>query len=197
MKLVDRAKRIVFSPKAEWQVIDLEPATWTQLYTGYIMPLAAIGPISQVIGYSIVGVQLPFAGTHRISLLSTLPHSLVSYVLTLLAAYGIALVIDGLAPVFNAQRSHVQALKLTAYSMTAWWLARIFLLVPALSALRFLGLYSLYLLYLGLPVLLKPPRGKSVTYTVVVAIAGTVVLLLLEVIAGRFLPVPTAGLTVP
>ena len=42
MALVDRVKNILLSPRTEWPVIDAEPATVASLYTGYIMPLAAI-----------------------------------------------------------------------------------------------------------------------------------------------------------
>jgi hypothetical protein len=44
MDLIARAKNILFAPKAEWSVIASETADTTGLYTGYIMPLAAIGP---------------------------------------------------------------------------------------------------------------------------------------------------------
>jgi hypothetical protein len=46
MNLVDRVKRILLAPRAEWAVIDNEPTTPAQLFTGYAMPLAAIGPIA-------------------------------------------------------------------------------------------------------------------------------------------------------
>jgi hypothetical protein len=73
----------------------------------------------------------------------------------------------------------------------------VFALVPGLRLLQILGLYSLYLLYLGLPTLMKAPRGKAVEYTVVVVLAAVVLFMLIGVIAGRFLAVPTAGMTMP
>ena len=62
MNLVDRVKRILLSPQPEWEVIDGESTTPSALYTGYIMPLAAIGPIANVIGYSVFGIRVPFGG---------------------------------------------------------------------------------------------------------------------------------------
>jgi hypothetical protein len=197
MNLVDRVKRILLSPRTEWPVIEAEPTTPAQLYTSYILPLAAIGPIAQIIGYSVVGISVPFMGTYRVPIGSAATSALVSYVLALAATYVLALIVDGLAPSFNAQRSQIQALKLTGYSLTASWVAQIFFLIPALSILGILGLYSLYLLYLGLPVLMKAPREKAMTYTVVVVLAAMVLFMLIGVIAGRFLAVPTAGITVP
>src|SRR3546814_386237 len=94
----------------------------------------------------------------------------MSYVLTLAAIYIVALVIDALAPTFGGQKNPIQALKVAVYSGTAGWVAGIASLLPTLAILGGLvgGLYSLYLLYLGLPRLMKAPEDKAVVYTVVV-----------------------------
>lgn len=197
MNLVERAKRILLSPRTEWQVIDAEPTSAAQLYTTYVMPLAAIGPISQMIGYSVFGIPVPFMGTYRVPFGSALASAVVSYVLALAVTYALALIIDGLAPTFNAQSSQVQALKVSAYSGTASWVAGIFLLIPGVRVLTILGLYGLYLLYLGLPILMKSPREKSAAYSGLVAVAAVVLFLLAGLLAGRFLNVPTAAITVP
>jgi hypothetical protein len=197
MNLVNRVKRILLSPRTEWEVIDAEPTTPAQLYTGYIMPLAAIGPIAQLIGYSVFGISVPFMDTYRVPIGSAITSALVSYILALAGTYVLALIIDGLAPTFSGQRSQIQALKVAAYSSTASWVAGIFALIPGLRLLVILGLYSLYLLYLGLPIVMKSPRDKAVTYTVVVILAAIVLFMLTGVVAGRFLAVPTAGITVP
>ena len=73
----------------------------------------------------------------------------------------LALIIDALAPTFNGTKNQIQALKVAAYCSTASWMAGIFALIPGLRFFGILGLYSLYLLYLGLPVLMKSPQGKG------------------------------------
>jgi hypothetical protein len=55
----------------------------------------------------------------------------------------------------------------------------------------------LYLLYLGLPIVMKAPREKAVAYTAVVILAAIVLFMIIGVIAGRFMALPTAGMTVP
>jgi Yip1-like protein len=192
MNLVDRVKRILLSPRTEWEVIDAEPATLGALYTGYIAPLAAIGPIAQLIGYSVFGITVPFMGTYRIPFGTALTSAIVSYVLSLVATYVLALIIDALAPPFNGQRNQIQALKVSAYSSTAAWVAGIFALIPGLRLLGILGLYSLYLLYLGLPVLMKVPRDKAIGYTAVVIVAAIVLFMVIGMIAGRFIGMPSA-----
>ncbi|MBA3260261.1 MAG: YIP1 family protein [Gemmatimonadales bacterium] len=190
MALADRVKQILLAPKEEWVVIDREPATVASLYTGYILPLAAIGPVAQAIGYSVFGMNVPFMGTYRTPIGSAITSAVVAYVLTLAGVYALALVIDALAPTFNGTRNRIQALKLAAYSSTASWLAGIFALIPGLRILTILGLYSLYLLYLGLPVLMKSPPEKALGYTVVIVLAAIVLFMLIGLVAGRFLTGP-------
>ena len=49
MNLVERIKGIVMDPRNEWVKIAAEPATVQSLYTGWIMILAAIGPIAMLL----------------------------------------------------------------------------------------------------------------------------------------------------
>ena len=195
MALVDRVKKILLSPVTEWQVIDGETTTPGALYAGYIAPLAAIGPIAQVIGYAIFGVRVPFTGTvMRMPIGSALTGAVVRYVLTLIAVYVLALIIDALAPTFGGTKSQIQALKVAAYSSTAGWVVGIFALVPALQVLGILGLYSLYLLYLGLPVLMKSPKEKALGYTAVVIVAAIVLFMIIGTVAAQFMVMPMRGM---
>jgi hypothetical protein len=177
MALVDRVKNILISPRTEWPVIDAEPATVASLYTGYIMPLAAIPVICQAIGMSMIGMNIPFVGGHyRTPIVSALISAAVLYCFSLVAVYIVALIVDALAPTFGGTKNQVQALKVVAYSYTASWVGGILSLIPALSIIGVLfGLYSLYLLYLGLPVLMKAPPDKAVGYTVVVVISTIII----------------------
>jgi hypothetical protein len=177
MALVDRVKNILLSPRTEWPVIDAEPATVASLYTGYIMPLAAIPVVCQAIGFSLIGYSIPFVGGHYKTPIGTaLISAAVMYCFTLIGVFIIALVVDALAPSFGGTKNQVQALKVVAYSYTASWVGGILSLIPALSVIGILfGLYSLYLLYLGLPVLMKSPQDKAVGYTVVVIICSIVI----------------------
>jgi hypothetical protein len=105
----------------------------------------------------------------------------------------VAFIIDALAPTFGGQKSSQQAFKVAAYSYTAAWVAGIFQIIPILgSLLAFLGaLYSIYLLYLGLPRLMKSPEDKSVAYTLVVVVCAIVVSVVIFMIGGMFM---TAGM---
>ena len=196
MALVDRVKNMLLSPRTEWPVVDAEPATVGSLYAGYIAPLAAIPAICQAIGMSMIGMTIPFLGTHyKTPFVSAIESALVMYVFGLVAIYIVALVVDNLAPSFGGTKNMVQAMKVVAYSYTAAWIGGLFSIIPALSIIGLLfGLYSLYLLYLGLPVLMKSPADKAVGYTVVVVIC-TIILtwVIFAVVAALGLGFGSAG----
>ncbi len=182
MSLIDRAKNILLQPKQEWPVIDTEQTSTGALYTGYVIPLAAIGPVASLIGWSAFG----FVGSYRLPIGIGLRMAVVHYVLALVSVFVLGLIIDALAPTFGGQKNQAQALKVAVYSSTAAWVAGIFGLIPALAILSILGLYSLYLLYLGLPILMKAPEDKAVGYTAVVIISAIVLYLIMGWLATRF-----------
>ena len=61
MLQIDRLKNILLTPKTEWPVIAGETATVQSLYVGYIMILAAIGPIALALRFGIAGAGITFA----------------------------------------------------------------------------------------------------------------------------------------
>lgn len=181
--LFNRVKNLILKPKDEWAAIEQEPASIAGLYFGYVMILAAIPPLatlvhSLVFGYSMFGVE------YRPSIASALSAAIISYGLTLIGVFVLALIIDALAPHFGAVRDWVQALKLSAYAGTAAWVAGIFQLLPGIGFLGILGLYSLYLLYLGLPRLMKAPQDRAASYTLVTLIAAVLLFIVIGAVAA-------------
>lgn len=178
MNLVERVKAILLTPKTEWQVIEGETGDATYLFTNYVAILVAIPAVAAFLGYSIAGLGV---GRALIS-------AIFSYVLGCAAWYVEALVIDALAPTFGGVKNSSNALKVAAYSSTAAWVAGIFQLIPLLSVLSLLGaLYGIYLLWLGLPVLMKVPQNRATAYTasvIGVMIAIAIVLMLLLFLVG-------------
>jgi len=169
--LVNRVKDILMSPKTEWGVIDAEPATVSSIFTGYVMILAAIGPIAGLIGQQLMG--LPYIG--KPPMMYSISMAVLSYVLSLVAVYVFAMIIDALAPSFGGTKDSLKALKVAAYSWTAAWVAGIFGIIPMLGILAIVGLYSLYLLYLGLPKLMRVADDKAMGYTIVVIVVQIVI----------------------
>lgn len=188
-KLIARAKAILLTPKTEWPVIADEPTTVADLYKNYIVILAAIPVIFTFLKMSLIGVSIPFAGTIRIGIGAGLTQMVVGYVLSLVMVFVMALIIDALAPTFGGQKNQVQALKAAAYAYTASWVAGIGSILPFLGFLIALagGIYSIYLLYLGLPHTMKSPPDKAAGYTAVVII--------IAIVLGFIIGMVTAGIS--
>ncbi|HET7674130.1 MAG TPA: Yip1 family protein [Gammaproteobacteria bacterium] len=194
--IVGRVKNILFQPRAEWGVIAEEPATPKSLYLNYIMLLAAIGPIASIIGNSVVGVTLPFVGGHyRVPLGNSIGYAVLAYVLTLVGAFVLALVIETLAPNFGGVKDRTQALKVVAYSWTPSWIVAVVQIFPGSILLGLLalaaGIYGLYLLYLGLPPVMKSPPERAVGYTAASVIAAIIIYLIIGWLAAMTISYPT------
>ncbi|RSV07858.1 YIP1 family protein [Sphingomonas koreensis] len=182
--LIERIKNILLKPKEEWERIDAEPATVGGLMTGWVVPLAAIGPVAGLIGGLVFGYGGMFGITIRPSVTMAVTGAVISYLLALLCAWLFSKIIDALAPSFGGQKNPVQAMKVAAYSGTAAYLAGVFQIIPALGILGLLGLYSLYLLYLGLPRLMKAPADKAMGYTIVTVVVAIVLFFVVRVVTG-------------
>jgi hypothetical protein len=182
--IVERAKNILLKPNETWDTIALEPATVSSLYRGYAVILAAIPPVSHLIGGQVFGYSF-FGVTYRPPLVGAIIGAIFGYVLALISIYVLALIIDALAPSFDGQKNKVQALKVAVYAYTAAWVAGIFGLIPMLGLLTTLGsLYSLYLLYLGLPKLMAAPQAKAFGYTAVAVIVAIILSIVVGLIVG-------------
>ena len=167
MSLIDRVKNILLTPKTEWPKIAEEAATTQSIFVGYVLVLAAIGPVALAVHGGPVGITL----------------ALLTYVIGVAVTFVIAMIVDALAPTFGGEKNFIQSLKLAAYSYTAAWLAGIFQLTPAIGSILAVAasIYSFYTFYLGATVLKRCTPDKAVIYTIVVALCG---LLLGAVVGG-------------
>jgi hypothetical protein len=193
MNIVERVKNLVLQPKQEWQVIDGESHTVQGLYTSYVMILAAIPAVCGFIGLSLIGIGV-FGATYRVPIASGVAHMVVQYLMSLGMVYLLALIIDALAPNFGSQKNFSQAFKVAAFMPTAAWIAGVFSLIPSLGIIgALLSLYSLYLLFVGLPILMKTPQDKTIPYVVVVIIAAIVITVVITAVIGLTMPGPVRG----
>jgi hypothetical protein len=169
MNLIERLKGILLAPKAEWPKIAAEPMTTQGIYTGWVMILAAIGPLAMLIGFGSLG----FAITH--------------YLIMLVMTMIIALIVDVLAPYFGGQKDFVAALKLSAFSYTAAFVAGVLHVLGAAGFLLIVAaaIYAWYTFYLGAPVLKKCAPEKAIVFTIVVVLCGMVLGALLGISASR------------
>ncbi len=201
--LARRISRILLQPKQEWILTIAEAGEPRRLLFPYVAVLAALLPLGQLFAGAVVGESVVFLGRASSYRAPILP-SLVVAALTWGALVGVwllfATVIRLLAPSFSARQDADAARKLAAYASTPVWLAgavaALATVHEALYALYVVAvlagtLWSWYLLYTGLPILLGTPDDKALAHSVVAAlataIASAVLLSLLYSLAGALL----------
>lgn len=147
------------------------------LFTRYVMILAAIPAIAT---FLLIAIWAPFAAFTA---------ALVGYILSLVAVFVTAKIIEILAPNFGGPQDADAALKLAAFAPTAAWVSGAFVIVPILGWLVALigGLYSLYTLYLGVPIVMRVPQERAVTFTLAVIVVAIVVNIAVRLLTGVFL----------
>ncbi|MCW7537283.1 YIP1 family protein [Aquabacterium sp. A7-Y] len=195
MNVVNRARNLLFSSNTEWPVIAGENHSIGTIYARYLALLAAIPAIATFIGMAVVGVGF-FGVSVRLPFFGSLVQALVSYGLSLVMVFVLGLVINALAPTFGGQKDALQAFKAAAYSMTASMVLGIGGVFPMLGALLGLigAVWSIWLLYRGLPVLMKVAQDKAVGYTAAVVVCAIVLGLLVGALAALVAPgMPSMG----
>ena len=175
--VVRRALNLLLHPAETWDAIEAEPDTIERLFRYWVLPLAAIPAIGRMLSqlsfgsFEIFGIRF-----YHPNVIAVFGDALASYALTLISVYLLALVVDHFAPQFGGERSRTQAFKLVAYSGTAAWLSGAFLILPGAGGLiAVLGMiYSLYLLYLGLPKLMRSAPVFTLNYYALTLVAAIV-----------------------
>ncbi|MBM3295854.1 MAG: YIP1 family protein [Candidatus Aminicenantes bacterium] len=197
MNLVARAQAIILKPKEEWVKIKGEPTPVMQLFTGYALPLAAVAYAAMFIGEALIGYRVPFIGWVRVPFVRALLHAVIFYALAVASVYAWGMVINALAATFGSKPNLENAMKLAVYSATPVWVGGVFNLLPFLSWLGIiLGLYGLYVMYLGFqsPMMDTPP-DKVVGYLVVSIVVYVVLFAVIAVLMSAIFTVGVGTIT--
>jgi hypothetical protein len=186
---VNRVKGILLQPGSTWKTIDGEFTKPAALYRGWVLPLALIGPICWALGTLVFGLNFGVVGYYHLPIQNIATLAVVDYVLSVVGVFALSLIISLLAPTFGGQRNDVQGLKVAAYASTPWLVAGVFQLLPQLALVRILvSLYSVYLVFSGVPVVMKPAKDQAMGYAVVAILAALVVALIVLAIHTAFMP---------
>lgn len=168
--LLGRVKNILMQPQKEWDVIAREEASAGALATGYVVPLAAISAVAGLLG------ALLYSGFYLGGITWLLADVVWVLLCSVLGFFVCGILINALASTFGSEKDQMRAYQLSAYSATAGLLggvgALLGALAPAVSLVAFI--YSVMLLYMGLPRLMKTPEDKRVPYVATIIILAIV-----------------------
>ena len=186
---VNRLKGILLQPGSTWKAIDGEFTKPGAIYKGWVLPLALIGPVCGALGTLVFGLSFGVVGSYRVPVQIIATLAVVDYVLSVVGVWALSMVINALAPTFGGQKNDVQALKVAAYGSTPWFVAGVFSLLPQLALVGILvSLYTVYLVFVGVPVLMKPTKDQAMGYAIVAVLGAFVVALIILAVHTAFLP---------
>jgi hypothetical protein len=167
--ILSRAYGLLREPKKEWEQIRAEETTVPSILIGYVAPLAAIPPICDLIGSSL------FNPTLQVQPGDALIRAGVTWAVSIGLVFFLGVLINVLANNFDADRDDLAAQKIAAYSLTPAFLSGVFSLWPPLWWLSLFALAAMvFLMYRGLPILMKAPQDRAMAYTGTVTIATMV-----------------------
>lgn len=177
MKVIKQAIDICLNPKGSLEKLKDKKVTLKDI----IIYLAIVGVptfLGVFIGYGIVSYNVNFLGWG-------FALAIVQYVLSIIGIIVFGYILNALAENFKTKQNLMQALKLVAYAATPWLLIGIISIFPAASPVIFLGgLYGLYILYLGIPILMKTPKDQQIPYLIIGIIVYFIVMVIIWWLIG-------------
>jgi hypothetical protein len=182
--IVGQIKNILTKPKDALQSVRNVGMEFKDL----LIYLAVVGLptlIGLIFGY---GFIYGYAIGIRFSLGWAISSGFVQYIMLIVGIVILGVIINELSPHFSSKKDFIQALKAAAYMATPSLVAGILYLYPPLSPLVLVaGLYGLYILYLGLPILMETPSDKTLLYFIVILVLYYVIMILISSVSGMML----------
>jgi len=167
-------------PEAEWKSIRKENCTIGRCYCSHVLLLAAIPPIAGYIGTTQVGWQIVTSEVHRLTHQSALWIAILSYLTILVAVFTIGKMIHWMGQTYGTKQTLPQCIALAAYTATPLFLIGVMLVYPVLWLNLLIGLvalaYTVYLLYLGVPIVMSITKERGFLFSSAVLAVGLVAL---------------------
>lgn len=160
--IYNRAKGMILNPVQEWESVKSEHLNRNEIIKNYALPLILMGGVAIFLGQYIDPSYLDPSFDHVLMLV------FVSIIVAIAGIFINANVINYLAPNFNTEKNLENAFKLVIYASTPSYVGSIIAsLHTSLSIFGLLGLYSVYLYWLGYSQIMGTPNDKRSSYLIV------------------------------
>ncbi len=174
-KIIDKYKEIFLTYKTFWPKTKAEASSIKSIYQNYLIVLSLIGPLGTFVAQVRrvpEGADLPLS--------SYLLKLIVSYFIYLGYFYCFTLILEKLVPTFNGSCTKEDGFKLISYSMFPLMLGGIFVMLNIFFPMLILLAASIYLLWLGVPVMLNVPEEKKMQAFVTVTAVAVMLMIILS-----------------
>lgn len=177
---------LFLTPRTEWRLISKENIDVTKIGIFRMLILAAVPTIYSLVGINQIGWSLAGNEFNRVTLVDALPMALAFYALIIVFTLLMAYFTFAMERAFGKEASFGRCLLFVTYTATPMYIAGVIGLVPIvwLSVLVLLMAvsYSLYLLYLGIPIYMNIDEGKGYVVSTSIISAGLCMLVMFNVL---------------
>ncbi len=192
---------ILTQPEKEWANIRDEKCTVGSCYLNHVILLAAIPPICAYIGATHIGWKFGAGATVKLTADSGLMLGISFYAALLIAIFIMGKAIHWMGQTFDAKAPLEKCVVVAAYTATPLFISGLIALYPVLWLDMLVGLaalsYTVYLLYMGLPIVMKISKEQGFLFasgilTVgLVTLVGMLAVTVLMWLYGGFMPTYT------
>ena len=167
MHTLTNGLRLLFSPIKGWHFIAESPTGIVRVLLAHTAPLALIPAVSWYFGVTKVGWT--FAGeTMRLSEASALPLIVLFYLAMVTGVVFLGMMVHWMSETYGDKGTVAQGVTLISYTATPFFVAGLLGLYPLLWLDIFLGIavacYCIYLLYAGVPEVMRIGRDRGFLY---------------------------------
>lgn len=178
--LLKHVWEILSEPRNAWAHIRNEDWSIPELYLRVIAPLALISPVAGYIGTTRFGWQIGAGEPIKLTVSSALQISLVYFGAILVTVFIIGALISWMSDTYGSRQSLSRSIAIAAYAAVPLFLVGFIQIYPVLWINFLIGLpalaYSVYLLYLGVPIVMNISAERGFLFSSAVLAVGLVAL---------------------
>jgi hypothetical protein len=166
-------------PKQEWQSIDARHES-LKFSLIHILLVALVPSVCAYFSAVHIGWSIGAGDPIRLTADSAVKMATAMYVALILGVFALAYLAHWMAHTFGSEPTYTQTLELASYTSTPLFMVGIAALYPELWFVMLAGLaglaYSVYLLYVGVPILMHIPEERGFIYASSVVTCGLILL---------------------
>ncbi|NWN92527.1 YIP1 family protein [Marinobacter adhaerens] len=178
---------LLFKPDREWKAIRKDSESTLRLYFGHVLILALIPALAGFIGTTQVGWKIGDGQVTRLSVQSGLSLSILFYAAMLAGIFILGKFIDFFSATYGVSEHSPRGVTMAAYTATPIFLIGVIAVYPNIWVNMLAGLvaiaYAVFLLYEGLPILMKIPEDRGFMFATAVLTVGLVMFVALLAIS--------------
>ena len=177
--LYHRTKYFIINPGKAWEVVHREERPMKFVRGSFFLPLIILVTISAFLG------SMFFINTTLKPMYSVLA-AVNTFLFLYLGVYGSAFVVREIMRAMDLGHDFLVAFKLVAYSMAPIFLSlTVSRLFESLLFINVLGLYGLYIFWIGMEMMVNPPDHKKLPMIIASVVSMLIIFFLLQIILSK------------